>query len=72
MGRYLKAGVSSSPHGGVGFLHYRNLMSNYFDFANSSELGRLIEPWQFDAMGGRPMDNEQRSFSLSTMPTSTS
>ena len=48
---YLKAGVSANPHGGVGFLHYRNLLSNYFGFAGSGELGRVIEPWQFDAMG---------------------
>jgi mannose-6-phosphate isomerase-like protein (cupin superfamily) len=48
---YLKAGISGNPHGGIGFLHYRNLLSNYFELANSGELGRLIEPWQFDAMG---------------------
>jgi mannose-6-phosphate isomerase-like protein (cupin superfamily) len=48
---YLKAGISASPHGGVGFLHYRNLLSNYFGFADSGELGRPLEPWQFDAMG---------------------
>jgi mannose-6-phosphate isomerase-like protein (cupin superfamily) len=48
---YLKAGVSANPHGGVGFLHYRNLMSNYFEFERSRELGRVIEPWQFDAAG---------------------
>jgi len=48
---YLKAGISANPHGGVGFLHYRNLLSNYFGFADSGELARLVEPWQFDAMG---------------------
>jgi mannose-6-phosphate isomerase-like protein (cupin superfamily) len=48
---YLKAGVSANPHGGVGFLHYRNLLSNYFGFADSRELGRTVEPWQFDAAG---------------------
>lgn len=48
---YLKAGLSANPHGGVGTLHYRNLLSNYFSFAGSGELGRSIEPWQFDAMG---------------------
>ncbi len=48
---YLKAGVSSNPHGGVGVLHYRNLLSNYFGYADSRELGRTVEPWQFDASG---------------------
>ena len=55
---YLKAGISANPHGGLGFLHYRNLLSNYFGFAGSNELGRLIEPWQFDAMG-RKADGER-------------
>jgi hypothetical protein len=26
---YLKAGISANPHGGLGYLHYRNLLSNY-------------------------------------------
>lgn len=56
---YLKAGISANPHGGVGFLHYRNLMSNYFGFAGSGDLGRTIEPWQFDAYG-RKADGERR------------
>ncbi|WP_029583837.1 cupin domain-containing protein [Bradyrhizobium sp. URHD0069] len=56
---YLKAGISANPHGGLGFLHYRNLLSNYFGFAGSGELGRTVEPWQFDAMGGKA-DGERR------------
>jgi mannose-6-phosphate isomerase-like protein (cupin superfamily) len=48
---YLKAGISANPHGGLGILHYRNLLSNYFEFADSAELGRTVEPWQFDAAG---------------------
>lgn len=56
---YLKAGISANPHGGVGFLHYRNLLSNYFGFADSGELARLVEPWQFDAMGRKA--DEQRT-----------
>lgn len=48
---YLKAGVSANPHGGVGFLHYRNLLSNYFGYKGSRQLGRVVEPWQFDSSG---------------------
>lgn len=59
---YLKAGVSANPHGGVGFLHYRNLMSNYFAFAGSGELGRSIEPWQFDAYGGKADGTRREAF----------
>ncbi len=59
---YLKAGVSPNPHGGVGFLHYRNLLSNYFGFANSGELARLVEPWQFDAMGRKAEGERSESF----------
>lgn len=46
---FLKVGTSESPHGGFGFLHFRNVLSNYFDFRNSGELGRDVEPWMFDA-----------------------
>ncbi|MDC7787631.1 hypothetical protein PQJ75_12510 [Rhodoplanes sp. TEM] len=59
---YLKAGISPSPHGGVGFLHYRNLMSNYFAFAGSGELGRTIEPWQFDAYGRKAAGERTEGF----------
>lgn len=59
---YLKAGVSSNPHGGVGFLHYRNLMSNYFEFAGSGELGRRVEPWQFDAYGRKAGAERSEAF----------
>jgi mannose-6-phosphate isomerase-like protein (cupin superfamily) len=48
---FLKVGISESPHGGFGFLHYRNVLSNYFEFRNSGELGRDVEPWMFDANG---------------------
>jgi mannose-6-phosphate isomerase-like protein (cupin superfamily) len=46
-----RTGSSRSPHGGVGMLEYRNLLSNYGRFAGSGELGRTIEPWMFDAFG---------------------
>lgn len=46
---FLQAGVSANPHGGIGFLHYRNLLSNYKPYTKFSELARPLEPWMFDA-----------------------
>lgn len=46
---YMQAGVSANPHGGIGFLHYRNLLSNYKPYTKFSELSRPLEPWMFDA-----------------------
>jgi mannose-6-phosphate isomerase-like protein (cupin superfamily) len=48
---FLQVGVSEAPHGGFGFLHFRNVLSNYFAFRGSGELGRDVEPWMFDANG---------------------
>jgi mannose-6-phosphate isomerase-like protein (cupin superfamily) len=48
---YLSVGTSANPHGGVGFLEYRNLLSNYGAFAGSRGLARPLEPWNFDAAG---------------------
>ncbi|MCA6098190.1 hypothetical protein [Bradyrhizobium australafricanum] len=59
---YLKAGISANPHGGLGTLHYRNLLSNYFAFADSGELGRLVEPWQFDATGRKAGGERSEKF----------
>lgn len=59
---YLKAGVSANPHGGIGLLHYRNLLSNYFEYTDSNELGRLIEPWQFDATGRKGAGQRHEKF----------
>jgi mannose-6-phosphate isomerase-like protein (cupin superfamily) len=52
---YLGIGVSANPHGGIGFLHYRNLMSNYFyqEDRIPRELGRQIEDWNFNADGNK-------------------
>ena len=50
---FLKVGISEAPHGGFGFLHFRNVLSNYFDFRNSGELGREVESWMFDANGNK-------------------
>jgi mannose-6-phosphate isomerase-like protein (cupin superfamily) len=48
---FLGTGISASPHGGVGFLEYRNLFSNYGQYAGSNELGRQLPPWSFNAFG---------------------
>lgn len=48
---YLGVGTSPNPHGGVGFLEYRNLFSNYGQYSDSVELARTLEPWNFDAFG---------------------
>lgn len=52
---FLGVGISPNPHGGIGFLHYRNLMSNYFYPSQKfpSELGRRIEAWNFNAQGNK-------------------
>lgn len=61
---YLGVGQSSNPHGGVGSLEYRNLYSNYFGYeerrrnalgdAWMPELGRELNPWNFDAYARKP------------------
>jgi mannose-6-phosphate isomerase-like protein (cupin superfamily) len=48
---FLSVGTSANPHGGVGFLEYRNLFSDYGAFAGSGELIRPLEPWNLDAFG---------------------
>ncbi|SHN38871.1 cupin domain-containing protein [Cryptosporangium aurantiacum] len=50
---YLEVGRSPNPHGGVGALEYRNLLSNYFRYAGSDELGRHLETHNLDAFGRR-------------------
>jgi mannose-6-phosphate isomerase-like protein (cupin superfamily) len=50
---YLSVGTSRNPHGGVGLLEYRNLLSNYGAFAGSGQLARRLEPWNFDAFGNK-------------------
>lgn len=56
---YLSVGVSPNPHGGVGFLEFRNLFSNYFAHEDKrraelgpdtlTELGRDLSDWNYDA-----------------------
>jgi hypothetical protein len=50
---YLGTGISPNPHGGVGFLEYRNLLSNYGRYADSHELERQLFPWNLNAFGQR-------------------
>jgi mannose-6-phosphate isomerase-like protein (cupin superfamily) len=55
----LACGLSTNPHGGVGTLEYRNLVSNYFDYEKrrrdvlgeswKNELGRDLIAGNFDA-----------------------
>jgi len=56
---YLQVGVSGNPHGGIGFLEFRNLFSNYFGHESrrvgalgplwEAELGRQLDWWNHDA-----------------------
>jgi mannose-6-phosphate isomerase-like protein (cupin superfamily) len=59
---FLKAGIGEAPHGGFGFVHYRNVLSNYFDFRNSGELAREIEDWMFDANGNKAPGSRYEKF----------
>ena len=59
---FLAAGTSSNPHGGIGKLDYRNLISNYGRYAGSGELARTIEPWSFDAIGKKPAETSHENF----------
>ncbi len=54
---FMQVGVSANPHGGIGFLHYRNLLSNYKPYTRFKELSRSLEPWMFDA--NRKKGNDQ-------------
>jgi mannose-6-phosphate isomerase-like protein (cupin superfamily) len=54
---FLSVGISPNPHGGVGFLEYRNLLSNYGRYAGSKTLGRQLEPWNFNAFGRKDHGN---------------
>ena len=69
---YLGVGTSPNPHGGLGFLEYRNLLSNYGRYAGMGELGRNIPPWSFDAFGRKAPASGARSSWRSTTWTCTS
>lgn len=59
---FLGTGISPNPHGGVGFLEYRNLLSNYGRYLTSQELGRQLEPWNFNAFGSKDFSNNRENF----------
>jgi mannose-6-phosphate isomerase-like protein (cupin superfamily) len=59
---FLSVGTSPNPHGGVGFLEFRNLMSNYFRYAERNELGRTPQPWNFDAFGRKDHNGRRENF----------
>jgi mannose-6-phosphate isomerase-like protein (cupin superfamily) len=59
---FLGVGTSANPHGGAGFLEYRNLMSNYGRYQGLHELGRTIEPWSFDAFGSKATGERREEF----------
>lgn len=59
---YLSVGISPNPHGGVGFLEYRNLLSNYGRYAGSRELGRVVQPWNLDAFGNKSESPRREDF----------
>jgi mannose-6-phosphate isomerase-like protein (cupin superfamily) len=60
---YLACGFSDNPHGGVGTLEFRNLMSNYFGHnTHRMELGRKPAPWSFNAFGSKIHDAAFESF----------
>ena len=59
---FLGVGISPNPHGGVGFLEYRNLLSNYGRYAGIHELGRQLEAWNFDAFGNKNHGNSAENF----------
>jgi mannose-6-phosphate isomerase-like protein (cupin superfamily) len=65
---FLQVGVSEAPHGGFGFLHFRNVLSNYFAFRGSGDLGRDVEPWMFDANGQKnPAPRHENSMTVDYM-----
>jgi mannose-6-phosphate isomerase-like protein (cupin superfamily) len=46
----------------VGFLEYRNLLSNYGRYAGTNELGRTLQPWNFDAFGRKDGGGRREEF----------
>ena len=59
---FLGVGISPNPHGGAGFLEYRNLASNYGRYSSSRDLGRKLEPWNFNAFGTKNHQNAYENF----------
>ena len=59
---FLAVGMSPNPHGGIGFLEYRNLFSNYGRYGARPELGRTPAPWSFDAFGTKDHGGRREPF----------
>jgi hypothetical protein len=59
---FLSTGTSANPHGGLGFLEYRNLLSNYGHYSGMTELSRNLMSWNFDAFGVKAPGVRQESF----------
>lgn len=59
---FLGTGLSANPHGGLGVLEYRNLLSNYGRYASRNELGRRSNAWNFDAFGSKNHGNRFEPF----------
>ncbi len=59
---YLGVGMSPNPHGGVGFLEYRNLLSNYFYPNHPKELGRQLNDYNFNAYGNKQHMQDHEDF----------
>jgi hypothetical protein len=59
---YLRVGSSLNPHGGLGTLEYRTLLSNYFEFKATGELGRTPAPWSGDAFGSKDHGGRREPF----------
>ncbi len=59
---FLGTGISPNPHGGIGFLEYRNLLSNYGRYSSKNELGRQLNTWNFNAFGTKNHGNSSENF----------
>jgi len=59
---FIGIGNSSNPHGGIGFLEYRNLFSNYGKYSHLMDLSRKLESWNFNAFGNKNHANNPENF----------
>lgn len=59
---FLGVGISPNPHGGVGSLEYRNLLSSYGRYFDSHGLDRTLMPWNFDAFGHKGHNGDVEPF----------
>lgn len=59
---YISGGVSPNPHGGVGFLVFRNLLSNYFDHDRPEDLARDLSPWNQNAFREKSNNPRDENF----------